>query len=489
MSRWAGVGRALVVVAAAAAVTTAATLLPGTFRVGGAAAASSAASASAVPVQLANVTCPGPETEGVAGVPAVAGGSSTVHAATAPAEALAGLVSTSGEGELSVRGMPADTPLASSTARGASVTAPLHGASTAEVTGTGSLAPGVAAMQTWLGKDGDDRGLVTAVCPPARADVWLLGGGGDSTRRERLVVANPGANTVTIDVQVYGDKGPVASVNGSRVTVPAHGRVGLLVDALAAGEKTPVVHIRASGGVVTAVLEDSWIEGAVGRGRDDAAAAEGPATEQVVPAAYVDGPARLRVLVPGPAEAVVQVRVLSTQGAQALPGDGVVRVPGGSVREVDLGSLAPGGYAVQVGSDQPLVAAVLAERRPPGNGSSDLAWVSSTAPIASLAGSPLPDGAKSDLMLVGTREPSSATVLTVGGDGAISSRTLTLDADSVASVDVTGARSVWVRHTSGTVRAGLSLAMPDRGGPLFSLVGLNQAALSATDVPVRQIQR
>ena len=92
-------------------------------------------------------------------------------------------------------------------------------------------------------------------------------------------------------------------------------------------------------------------------------------------------------------------------------------------------------------------------------------------------------------MLVGTGEPSTATVLTVGGDGAISSRTVTLDADSVASVEVTGARSVWVRHTSGTVRAGLALAMPDRGGPLFSLVGLNQAALSATDVPVRQIQR
>ncbi len=489
MSRWTAVGRVLLVVGAAAAVTSAATWVPGTIRIGPATAASMAATASDVPVRLAQLTCPGPETEGIAGVAAVSGGSSTVLAASAPAEALAGLVATSGDGELAVRGMPADSPLASSKARGATVSAALHGATIAEVTGTGSLAPGIAAMQTWLRRDGDDRGLVTASCPPPQADVWLAGGGGDSTRRERLVVANPGANTVTIDVQVYGEKGPVASVNGSRVTVPPHGRVGLLVDALAAGEKTPVLHVRASGGTVTAVLEDSWIEGAVGRGRDDGAAAQAPATEQVVPAAYVDGPARLRILVPGEAEAVVQSRVLSAQGPQALPNDGVVRVPGGAVREVDLGQLAPGGYAVQVRSDQPVVAAVLAERRSVGNGPSDLAWVSSAAPLDGLSGSPVPEGAKADLMVVGTGEPSAATVLTVGRDGAVASRSVTVDADSVATTEVTGAQSVWVRHTSGTVRAGLALSMQDREGPLFSLVALGPAAVSATDVPVHQIQR
>jgi hypothetical protein len=295
---------------------------------------------------------------------------------------------------------------------------------------------------------------------------------------------------VTIDVQVFGEHGPVASVNGSRVTVPPHGRVGLLLDAIAAGEKAPVVHVRATGGVVTAVLEDSWIEGAVGRGRDDAGPAEPPATEQVVPAVFVDGPAHLRLLVPGEAEAVVQTRVLTAQGAQALRGDdGVVRVPGGSVRDIDLGTLAAGAYAVQVHSDQPVLAAAMVERRSAGNGPSDLAWVSSTAAVSTLAGSPVPEGTKADLMLVGTGEPSAAAVLTVGADGAVSSRSVELEADSVASVPVTGARSVWVRHTSGTVRAGLALSADDRNGPLFSLVGLTSAAVSATDVPVRQIQR
>ncbi len=489
MSRWAAVGRTLLVVGAAAAVTTAATLLPGTVRVGAGTAESSAASASDVPVQQSKLTCPGPETEGIAGVAPVTGGSSTVLAASAPAEALAGLVTTSGEGKLAVRGMPADTALASSTARGATLTAPVGGATVAEVTGTGSLAPAIAAMQTWLRRDGDDRGLVSAVCPTAGADVWLTAGGGDSTRRERLVVANPGANTVTVDVQVYGEKGPVSSVNGSRVTVPAHGRVGLLVDALAAGERAPVVHVRVSGGTVTAVLEDSWIEGAVGRGRDDAGTAQAPATEQVVPAAYVDGPARLRILVPGQAEAVVQSRLLSAAGPQALPNDGVVRVPGGTVREVDLGSIAPGGYAMQVRSDQPVVAGVMAERRSAGNGPSDLAWVPSAAPVTGVAGSPLPEGAKADVMVVGTGEASTATVFTVGRDGAVGSRAVAVDADSVATTDVTGAQSVWVRHTSGTVRAGLALSIPDRDGPLFSLVALAPAAVSATDVAVRQIQR
>ncbi|MGV1007396.1 MAG: DUF5719 family protein [Dermatophilaceae bacterium] len=489
MTRWTAAGRAALVVGAAAALTAAATVLPGTARVGAASADPSDPTASAVPVQLSQLTCPGPETEGIAGVAPVSGGTSTVLAASAPAEALAGLVTPTGEGALAVRSMPADAPLASTSARGATVTAPMHGATIAEVTATGSLAPGVAALQTWVRTDGDERGLVAATCQSARADVWLAAGGGDSTRRERLVLANPGANSVTIDVQVFGNHGPVASVNGSRVTVPPHGRVGMLIDALAAGEKTPVVHVRASGGVVTAVLEDSWIDGAVGRGRDDAGAADAPATEQVVPAVVVDGPARLRLLVPGQTEAVVQTRLLTTQGAQAMPGDAVVRVPGGSVRELDLGSLATGAYAVQVQADQPVLAAVMAERRSAGNGPSDLAWVSSTAPVTTLAGSPLPEAAKADLMLVGTGEAAAVTVITVGADGAVSSRSVGLDADSVAAVPVTGARAVWVRHTSGTVRAGLALSLDDRGGPLFSLVGLTPSAVSATDVPVRRISR
>lgn len=489
MTGWVAVARPIAVLAAGAAITTAAALVPGTVRLGDQAGAPGAALASEVPVRTAQLTCPGPETEGIAGVASVGGGVTTVLAASAPADALAGLVATPGEGSLAMRGMPAGSELAKATDRSATATSPLSGATSAEVSAVGALAPGIAALQTWVRRDGDDRGLVATACAAPSAEVWLLAGGGDSTRRERLVVANPGANTVTVDVALHGDKGPIDSVNGSRLTVPGHGRIALLVDALAPGQQTPAVRVTANGGVVTAVLEDSWIEGATGRGRDDAAAAQPPAAEQVVPAAYLDGPARLRILVPGPAEAVVQARLLTSAGPVALPGDGVLRVPGGTVRDVDLGTVPPGAYAVQVRSDQPAVAAAMAERRSPRNGPSDLAWVASTAAITALAGTALPTGTRADLMVVATGEASNATVFTVAADGAVTSRPLALQADAVATTDVTGARAVWVRHTIGTVRAGVALWVEDPGGPLFSLVGLEPAAVTATDVPVREIRR
>ena len=160
----------------------------------------------------------------------------------------------------------------------------MSGAAAGEVSATGSLAVGLAALQTGLRREGDERGLQSVACQAPRSEVWLLAGGGAPTRRERLVVANAGANPVTVDIQVHGASGPIASVNGARVAVPPHGRVGVLIDAIAPGEASPVVHVTATGGLITAVLEDSWIDGATGRGRDDVGPADGPATEQVIPA-------------------------------------------------------------------------------------------------------------------------------------------------------------------------------------------------------------
>ena len=104
------------------------------------------------------------------------------------------------------------------------------------------------------------------------------------------------------------------SANGRNVAVPPRGRTSLLVDALVGPETTPVVHVVASGGVLTGIVEDSWVDGATGRGADDAAPAADPSNEQVVPAVYLDGPARLRVAVPGTEETVVQARALTKDG-------------------------------------------------------------------------------------------------------------------------------------------------------------------------------
>lgn len=444
----------------------------------------------AAPVSETVLDCPGPETEGISGLEPVTGEAVTVFAATAPVVALTGVATVSGPGSLTAQSHPSGAALATSSTRGSVISGALSGSSTAAVTGLGGLAAGVAALQTGLRRDGDERGLQAVTCQTPRSDVWLLAGGGAATRRERLVVSNSGANALSVDVQVLGASGPVPSISGSRVAVPPHGRVGVLIDALAPGEPSPAVHVTASGGLITALLEDSWIDGATGRGRDNVGPADGPATEQTIPAAFLTGTGTLRIAVPGSDEAVVQARLIGTAGALALPSDGVVRIPGGTVRDIDLAAVPPGAYAVQVRSDRPVVASVLVQRRPTPEGPSDLGWAAASPVIPELAGTPVPPGTTATLLVVGVGEVWSATVYAVSATGEVTTLDATADADTAwVSAVPAGAVSVWVRPTAGAVRAGLVAEASDAGGPLVTVFGLEPITLSTSERPVREVRR
>lgn len=482
-----GLVRAGAAVLAGVGLTYAAAQVPWTTSLSPATSGSAAATATVAPVATNVLICPGPESEGLQGVPAV-GGTTTVFAASPPAQAMQGIEVSGGTGNLTVTAEPAQTPVGATQDRGRLVQGPLTGVSVGQVVGAGALAAGLSGLQTTVATEGDDRAAVATACQAPRAELWLVAGGGGSTRRERVVLTNPGANTVSADVTVLGSSGTLPSANGQNVAIPPRGRTSLLVDALVGPETTPVVHVVASGGVITGVVEDSWIDGATGRGADDAAPAAEPSNEQVVPAAYLDGPARLRIGVPGAEETVVQARALTKDGPVALSDDGVLRVPGGTVRELDLSSVAVGAYAIQVRADHPVIAGVMAERRPKGAGQSDFGWTTSTAPIESVAGTPLPAGATASVMLVATGDTATATIYVVSESGTVDVRPFSLGPDSVATLDVSGARQVWVRPSEGTVRAGLSLSLAPAGAdPLFALVPLPPAVVSATQVPVRQI--
>jgi Family of unknown function (DUF5719) len=481
-----GLVRAGTAVLVGVGLTYAAMQVPWTATLTPEASSPAAATTSLGPVSSALLSCPGPESEGLPGVPPVAG-TTTVLAASPPASVMEGVPVAGSTGSLTVTSNPAGNPVGNTEARGQGVSASLTGASVGHVAGTGALAAGLAALQTTVVTEGDDRAVAAIACQAPRPELWMVGGGGGSTRRERVVLTNPGANPVSADITVLGSSGTLPSANGQNVAVPPHGRTSLLVDALVGPESTPVVHVVASGGVLSGVLEDSWIEGATGRGADDAAPAADPANEQVIPAAYLDGPARLRVAVPGPEEAVVQARALTKDGPVALPGDGVLRAPGGAVRELDLSSLPAGAYAIQVRADQAVVAGVVAERRAKPTSQSDFGWTTSTDPITALAGTPLPADAAASVMVVATNDTANATVYVVSESGSVDVRPFSIGADSVVTLDVSRARQVWVRPTQGAVRAGFSLSLAAAGqDPLFSLVPLPPATVSATQVAVRQ---
>ena len=90
--------------------------------------------------------------------------------------------------------------------------------------------------------------------------------------------------------------------------------------------------------------------------------------------------------------------------------------------------------------------------------------------------------------MAGCADTAKATIYVVSESGTVDVRPFSIGADSVVTLDVSRARQVWVRPSEGTVRAGISLSLAAAGeDPLFSLVPLPPATVSATQLPVRQI--
>ena len=490
-----GVLRSLVVAAAGTGLVLGATQVSTRLDLVHPPAAVPALAAHADPVAVAQSICPGPEALGVAGLKDSRVQISSVTAATAPLAALPmGFAPGQGAGSLTLRGLPGGgTWAAPATARGQVVSGQISTAQSALVSGEGALAPGtVATQRSWV-KTGDDHGLFTAACMPAAASSWLIAGGAQPGRRERLVLTNPGPNPVTVDLTVLGVKGPIQSPNGRGLVVGPYARTVVLLDAIAGSEPSPVVQVVTQGGEVAAVLSDTWLDGVIPRGGDDAVPVAPPARQQVIAGVSIAGGATLRVGVPGDNEAVVESRVLTPSGPMALPSGGVTRVAGHSTTDIDLRSLPPGSYAVQVRADVPVVAAAMVERGPGAPGApSDLAWSGASEPIRTLAGmalhGPSEGGLVERLDLVATTSPASVLVTTVGADGQATTKEVAIGADSVVLMPLAGATSVWVTSQAGTVRAAVVSAAIDTQGSSLSVTPLASLTLTTTSSPLRELR-
>jgi hypothetical protein len=458
--------------------------------------AGEATKGATTPVRSSALVCPGPELKGVQGVPD-SDVSVGVAGAAAPLRALTGTEPPTTRGAVTLRTISRQVLGTPVKARGASSVTDLAKPTGVLVTGTESLAAGVAATQGWLVPSGDLRSLGGAACGQPGAEFWILAGGGDPGRQERLVLTNPGGNPVTVDATLHGPDGAVSSPNGKGILVPAHGRASFLLDSISGDLTSPVVHVVAEGGVVGAVVNDSWLDGTRAGGSDDALPAAPPSRDQVIPAVLLTGGGTgvLRIAVPGSSEAVVQARVLTADGPRALPGGGVFRMDGGTVRDIDLSKLTGTNIGLQVRADVPVVAGAMVTQvrsaKP-----SDLAWTTSTPPITGVAGLPLLDlGARTDgsirrfVHLTSSGDSAGVEVVTVDAKGVETSLRPQVGVDASAIVEVTGAASVWVHRVSGSgaVRAGVVTVVDDDQGRLISITPLRDATLRTTSVGLREV--
>jgi len=375
--------------------------------------------------------------------------------------------------------------------RGTEVALVIDGPHGAGVRGEGGLAMGLVAAQQHLSTEEQQRGLAIAGCTRPATDSWLLAGGDQPGRLERLVLVNPGANPVTVGVEVLGGAGPVPAPGGQGIVVGPGDRSVLLLDALAPGQVTPAVHVTTTGGPVLAALGDRWLGGSLDRGLELTTASAAPSTELVVPGLSMPGDgdhgeAALRVGVPGQTGAVVQVRALTADGPVRVERD-VTLVGAGHAVDIDVSDLPAGTHALEITSDEPVVAAARVERRAEADGVADLAWVPATEPVVELAGAPLTDLSGLEVvntLAVASREGATVQVVTSGVDGQVDSQEIEVPAASSLAVELDDATAAWVRPVSGDVHAAVVSTHEDPLGTLIGGMSLVETPLTRPAVEV-----
>jgi hypothetical protein len=291
------------------------------------------------------------------------------------------------------------------------------------------------------------------------------------------------------------------------IVVGAHKRTVVLLDAIAPGEKSPVIHVVASGGLVAASLNDSWLDGTTPVGGDDVVGSS-PGQRMIIPGVTATGgPGSLVLRLSAvERESVVRVRLLGADGPLAAPvNNGVIRVAAHRVKDVDLSAVAAGDYGIELTADEPVVAA--AELRPAAGPATaatptpkrDLAWTSAQPAVASLAGYPLGSTVAPwsvVLRLSAGAEDASVDVVQVAADGTQSVQPVSVQAGTSVAVPIASPvpsppasppASVWVRVRSGSVAAAVVTGYADPAGAMTSVAPLAATPLRTSPVGVHPL--
>jgi len=232
----------------------------------------------------------------------------------------------------------------------------------------------VNAMMTFRADDGDLQGLAAANCQTPSNDMWLLGASTTVGRTAILDIANSSATAATINLDLFGDKGPIQAAGARGLLVPAGSTRSIVLAGLASGQQNLAVRLKSTGGPVAATIQQSVLRGLTPGGVEILQPVAAPALRQGVTGVEVQDPAlagtlsgqsgyqdavsALQVALPGGTDAVVQVRVYGTGGQQALPNGGVFTAKAGAVTELPLTGLPAGTYTLDVRSDSSFTAAV-----------------------------------------------------------------------------------------------------------------------------------
>lgn len=408
--------------------------------------------------------------------------SASLLVATAPTAATAPTTSSeAASGSLKGGPLPAGKALSGLPEQGGAVSsAQLDEPRAIAVSGTGARATGTAVSQFTIDRTTGSQGMQLTGCGAPTSESWLIAGGGETGRLIHVALVNPADAPVSVDLEVHGAHGPVPSAGRAGVRVPAHGREVVALGTRGADFADVAVQVVAHDGAVAAWALDTWYEGETPVGSELTGPTSAPDDQQMIPGVSVarGTTPSVRVVVPGTDSAVVRIRAADTSGN--LRFDDTTTVQPGAAGHLDLTGLPAGTYSVEVSADVPVVASAMT--RSVASGAGDIAWTPSATPVDGATGVPVPPGQHAQLVLVPTDNETEVSVSTAAGR--TDSRRIRLAAGRPTVVDVSGARSAFVRAEHGAFVSVLLVSGKGKDGGMIAAQSLAALPMRAdvTDV-------
>lgn len=270
-------------------------------------------------------------------------------------------------------------------------------------------------------------GQATA-CADPRGSWWFSGAGAAPGRESVLVLTNPREGVATVDVSVFGPRGPVQAPDLRGVSVPAGETVSLPLAELAPSSGDVSLSVVSGRGLVSAAVLDRTSP--TSRTAEWVPAQSGPTRRILVPGVPRGlGAAALVLTNPGELAAVASLRLSAETGSFAPEDLPSVRVPAGSTVRVDLPRTAIREQtSVRVESETPLLAGVVATR------GADIAHAAGQRPWSGTARIPLP-GRSRTLVLASASAAGQVEVVLRRADGReLPARTVELAAEGTVAV-------------------------------------------------------
>lgn len=341
--------------------------------------------------------------------------------------------------------------------------------------------------------DGDLQGLAAASCQTPSNELWLTGASTTVGRTSVLAISNSSPSAATVSLELNTSQGPLQASGGKGLVV-APGQVKSVVLAgLAPDQDLLSVHVKSTGGAVTALIQQSVLRGLTPGGVDYLAPVQAPSTSVTIPGVWVQAPdaaakisdqdgyadasAALAITVPGARDSVVEVKAYGSDGQVALPDGGVFTATAGTVNLMPLKGLPAGTYSLSLKADEAVTATARLVRSTKVGEAVDLAFAPSTARLGAAHLLSLPQDLSSALVFSAPGDAATVRLVPVSESGELG---------AAKDLDVQAGRTLTLNPASVLGDKAVGVLISVAGAPVYGsqlLLGADSAHIAVLPIP------